>query len=87
MSGPFSLAETERILRGPVYVSPLIVSVSDQGPAKPPKYRVCRNLSKDDPVTGMGSVNSFIEKDDFPTRFDMAAKVAEMVSQLSLPQH
>lgn len=80
MSGPFTQLEVERILRGPFYCSPFIVAEQDQGPGLPPKYRVCRHLSKDDPVSGTPSVNSFICKDDFPTRFDMAFKVAEEVS-------
>lgn len=80
MSGPFSLSHTERILRGPVFSSPLIVAVQQQGPDLPPKYRVCRNLSKDDPLTGVFSVNSFIDKEDFPTRFDIAYLVAEQVN-------
>lgn len=67
MSGPFSLEETERILRGPFYASPLIVSMQDQGPNLPPKRCVCRNLSKGDRTSGMPSVNSFIDKNDFPT--------------------
>ena len=85
MSGPFSLEETERILRGPFYASPLIVSVQDQGPNLPPKRRVCRNLSKGDRTSGMPSVNSFIDKNDFPTRFDMAFRVADAVSPFPLP--
>lgn len=80
MSGPFSQTEVERILRGPFYSSPFIVAEQEQGPNLPPKYRVCRHLSKDDPISGTPSVNSFICKDDFPTRFDMAFKVAEEVS-------
>jgi hypothetical protein len=46
MSGPFTQEEMHRICRGHFYVSPLIVSVNDQGPGLPPKKRVCRNLSK-----------------------------------------
>ncbi len=80
MTGPFNRTEVERILRGPFYVSPLIVAVQDQGPGLPPKRRVCRNLSKGDRISGMGSVNSFIDKKDFPTRFDMAFRVADAVS-------
>lgn len=80
MSGPFSLLQTEQILQGPVYCSPFIVAEQDQGPGLPSKFHVCPNLSKDDPVSGMGSVNSFISKDDFPTCFDMACHVAEVVS-------
>ncbi|KAF5386129.1 hypothetical protein D9615_002403 [Tricholomella constricta] len=49
----------------------------DAGPGLPPKLRVCRNLCKKDPLSGTPSVNSFISKDDFPTRFDMAFRVAE----------
>lgn len=82
MSGPFTQAEAERILRGPFYASPLIVAIQDQGPDLPPKRRVCRNLSKGDQASGMDSVNSFINKEDFPTRFDMAFRVAEAVSPL-----
>jgi hypothetical protein len=80
MSGPFTREVVERILRGPFYASPLIVAVQDQGPGLPSKRRVCRNLSKDDRVSGMSSVNSFIDKKDFPTRFDMAFRVADAVS-------
>ncbi len=79
MSGPYSQEETERILRGPFYSSPLIVAEQDEGPEEPPKYRVCRHLSKGDKVSGIGSVNSFVEKELFPTHFDMASKVADTV--------
>lgn len=80
MSGPFSKDDCEDILRGPFYSSPLIVITQSQGHGLPDKHRVCRNLSKGDAKAGIDSVNSFINKDDFPTRFDMASKVAEMVS-------
>lgn len=82
MSGLFSLSHTEHILRGPIYSSPLIVAVQRPGLSLPTKYRVCRNLSKDDPLTGIFSVNSFIDKGDFPTCFDIAHLVAEQVSLL-----
>ena len=78
MSGPFSQSEAERILRGPFYCSPFIVATQDQGPLLPPKKRVCRNLSKGG--IDIGSVNSYIDTDDFPTRFDMASRVADAVS-------
>lgn len=78
MSGPFSKYQVERILRGPFQSSPLIVSISTQAPGEPDKIRVCRHLSK---ASRHGpAVNSFIEKEDFPTRFDTAARVAETVS-------
>jgi len=78
MSGPFSKEEIERTLRGPFQSSPLIVAVQPQAPGEPDKLRICRHLSKssrDGPA-----VNSFISKEDFPTRFDTACRVAEMVS-------
>ncbi|KAF5376248.1 hypothetical protein D9615_008454 [Tricholomella constricta] len=71
------MSDVERILRGPVYCSPFIVAEQDTGPNSPPKLRVCRNLSKNDPLTGTPSVNSYIAKEDFPTRFDMAFRVAD----------
>ncbi len=79
MSGPFSQDEMERILRGPFYCSPFIVSIEEQGEGLPPKKpRVCRNLSKGSPTAD--SVNSLINKEDFPTLFDMPARVADAVS-------
>lgn len=78
MSGPYSKLETERILRGPFQSSPLIVSVQPQQPGTPDKLRVCRHLSKGSKLHPL--VNSFIEKTDFPTRFDTATRVAEIIS-------
>jgi len=78
MSGPFSREEVELILHGPFQSSPLIVAIQPQQPGTPDKCRVCCHLSK---VTkNCVSVNSHIHKEDFPTRFDIASKVAEMVS-------
>ena len=89
MTGPFSRNETEQILRGPFFSSPLIVSVQPQGPGIADKLRVCRHLSKSNKTTA--SVNSYIKKEDFPTRFDTASRVADIVSyidpdNLKLPQ-
>jgi hypothetical protein len=67
MSGPFSQVDVEHILCGPIYVSPLIVAEQTEGPGLPPKFCVCCHLSKDDPISGSSSVNSFIDKGDFPT--------------------
>lgn len=83
MSGPFSREETETILRGPFQSSPLIVSLQPQQRGMPDKVRICRHLSKASKFHA--SVNSHIQKDDFPTRFDLASKVAEIVSFLPLP--
>jgi hypothetical protein len=77
MSGPFSQQQAEAILRGPFQSSPLIVVFQSQGPGEPDKVRICRHLSKSS--RDIPSVNSFIHKSDFPTRFDTAARVGDMV--------
>lgn len=78
MSGPFSREEVELILRGPFFSSPFVVDVQPQQPGTPDKIRICRHLSKGS--KSQPSVNSHIRKEDFPTRFDLASKVAEIVS-------
>ena len=78
MSGPFSREEAEVILRGPFFSSPLVVDVQPQQPGTPNKIRICRHLSKGSKLHP--SVNSHIRKEDFPMRFDLASKVAEIVS-------
>jgi hypothetical protein len=87
MLGPFSHLALERILRGPFYCSPFLVSSNDQGLFLPPKLQVCRNLSKGDSKLNIRSVNSFISKSNFPTRFDMAAQVADAVSFIFIFPH
>ena len=79
-SGPFPRETVERILRGPFQSSPLIVSVQPQAPGEPDKLRICRHLSKS--TNTVSSVNSFISKHNFPTRFDTVIRVANMVSTL-----
>jgi len=81
ISGPFSRETMEQILRGPFQSSPLIVAVQPQAPGEPDKIRICRHLSKSTRITP--SVNSFIPKHYFPTRFDTASRVADIVSFLS----
>ena len=80
MSGPFSRDATNLILRGPFFSSPLIVSVQTQAPGIPDKLRVCRHLSKSNKTNP--SVNSYLNKEDFPTRFDTASRVADIVSNI-----
>lgn len=65
----------------------LIIAESSQGPDKPPKLRICSNVSKggfDLDGIWMDSVNSFVEKEKFPTSFDLATMIAEWVSFLLL---
>uniref|UniRef100_A0A0W0GFH9 Uncharacterized protein n=1 Tax=Moniliophthora roreri TaxID=221103 RepID=A0A0W0GFH9_MONRR len=83
MSEPFLLHEAECICWGPVVVSPLIVVVQDQGPGIPPKYWVCWNLSKSFP--DHPPVNYFINKEVFPTCFDSASRMAELVTHNTGP--
>lgn len=80
ISGPFSRSDVERILRGPFHCSPLIVAPASQGPGLPDKLRVCRHLSKS--CHEALAVNDFIDKEDFPTHFDMAPRVEQIVSSL-----
>jgi hypothetical protein len=54
------------------------VSIQPQNPGEPDKARICRHLSKG--TKDHASVNSYISKEDFPTRFDTASKVADIVS-------
>jgi hypothetical protein len=77
MSGPFSRQCTEHVLRGAFFSSLLLVSVQTQQPGTPDKLRVCRHLSKGDRENP--SVNSHIHKEQFPTCFDTASQVADMV--------
>jgi hypothetical protein len=77
MSGPFSLQHVENTLRGPIFCSPLLISVQVQQPGTPDKLRVCRHLSKGN--KNIPSMNSHIHKEDFPTRFDTASRVADIV--------
>lgn len=86
MSGPLSRTEIESTLRGPFYSSPLLVSVQPQALGTPDKICMCKNLSKG--TKGVASVNSHILKTSFPTRFDTASRVADIVrySQLCYSQ-
>ena len=86
MSGPLSCAEVESMLHGPFYSSPLLVFVQPQAPGTPDKICMCKNLSKG--TQTVASVNSHILKASFPTRFDTASHVADIVrySQLDYSQ-
>jgi len=79
ISGPFSLPEIESICRGPVVMSPLIAVVQSE------KVRICRNLSKGS--VEMDSINSFVDKVDFPTLFGCASNVANIVSPFIIIIH
>jgi hypothetical protein len=78
MSGPFPCQQIRDLMYGDFFSSPLLISVQIQQPGTPDKLRVCRHLSKND--KNASSVNSHIKKEDFPTRFDTASRVADIVS-------
>ena len=82
MSGPLSCTEVESTLCGPFFSSPLLVSVQPQAPGTSDKIRMCKNLSK--AMKTVNSINSHILKASFPTRFDTASRVADIVSLLLL---
>ncbi|KAF7330695.1 hypothetical protein MSAN_02447600 [Mycena sanguinolenta] len=77
MSGPFSQQEVETILKGPFQCSPIIISVQSQAPGTPDKLRLCRHLSKANKLHP--STNAYIDKDKFPTRYDSATEVADII--------
>jgi hypothetical protein len=84
MSGPLSHTEMEAACGGPFQCSPYLIVVRPGAVGQPDKLRLCINLSK----SGGGdagahpSVNDLINPDDFITRFDSAAIMAEKVRQV-----
>ncbi len=80
ISGLFSHFNIKQILYGPFYSLPLIVASQLQGPCVPDKLWVWWNLLKSSPLAS--AINDFISKDDFPTHFDMASQVEQIVSFL-----
>jgi hypothetical protein len=83
MSGPFSREETKTILKGPFQSSPIIISVQLQNPGEPDKLCLCRHLSKGN--KHQWATNTYIDKEKFPTKYNTAAEVAEIVSRLFAP--
>ncbi len=83
MSGPYTCEEAEQILCRLFYTLPLIVAEQDYGLNLPPKLKVCHNFLNGDKFLGTGLVNSFVEKEFFPTHFDMTQNVEDVMSQIS----
>lgn len=84
LSGPFSRTDIEAILGAPFQCSPLTVDVQPQENGEP-KLRLCINLSKR--CKAHPATNDYSDKKDFPTRFDSALQVAEIVSLSLLTAH
>ncbi|KAJ3547242.1 hypothetical protein NMY22_g1729 [Coprinellus aureogranulatus] len=78
MSGPYTAEEVEAILGGPFQCSPLSVDEKEIDGSFEYKLRMCTNLSKGDAKTP--SVNSYSNKEDFPTNYDPASLVGDLVS-------
>ncbi|KAJ3549428.1 hypothetical protein NMY22_g883 [Coprinellus aureogranulatus] len=78
MSGPYSQEELEGILGGAFQCSPLSIDEKEVDGSFETKLRMCINLSKG--TDEHPSVNSFSDKDDFPTNYDPATYVADLVA-------
>lgn len=81
MSGPFTQEEVEGILGGPFVCSPLSIDEKDIDGSFEKKLRMCINLSKGN--KNSPSANSYADKEDFPTTYDPAAAVGDLVSPRS----
>ncbi|KAI5897107.1 uncharacterized protein SCHCODRAFT_02451537, partial [Schizophyllum commune H4-8] len=75
ISGPFTLEHINRIARGPIYCSALLVVVTASAPGVP-KYRICQNFSKGDKSTGTPAINDMTTKEDYPCRLDTVTHIA-----------
>ncbi len=81
MDRPFSRMQVEVILGSPFQCSPISIDVSIKADGSE-KLRLCTNLSKrsrEHPAT-----NDFIDTSKYPTKFDTAAMVADIVSPIYL---
>lgn len=78
LSGPYSQETTERILGGPFQCSPITVKIQPQNPGEEPKLRVCIDLSRG--THSYPATNDYSDIRDFPTKFDSALQVAEIVA-------
>ncbi|KAG9220859.1 hypothetical protein CCMSSC00406_0002541 [Pleurotus cornucopiae] len=83
LSGPYTQSQVESILGGPFQFSPLTVDSQPQEGAEP-KLRLCINLSKRSKAHP--ATNDYSDRRDFPTRFDSALQVSDIVSTIPFPQ-
>ncbi|KAL1746000.1 hypothetical protein HDZ31DRAFT_24261, partial [Schizophyllum fasciatum] len=79
ISGPFTLERINRIARGPIYCSALLVVVTESAPGVP-KYRICQNFSKGDKSSDTPAINDMTTKKDYPCRLDTATHIADWVA-------
>ncbi|RXW11908.1 hypothetical protein EST38_g13947 [Candolleomyces aberdarensis] len=78
MSGPYSKEELEGILGGPFQCSPIAIDKKEVEGSFKKKLRLCINLSKSS--KSQPSTNSYSDKEDFPTKYDTAEYVLELIS-------
>ncbi|RXW17779.1 hypothetical protein EST38_g8069 [Candolleomyces aberdarensis] len=78
MSGPYSKEELEGILGGPFQCSPIAIDEKEVEGSFEKKLRLCINLSKSSKTHP--STNSYSDKEDFPTKYDTAEYVSELIS-------
>jgi hypothetical protein len=86
MSGPFTCSEIDLVCGGAFHCSPYLVVVRPGATGEPDKRRLCINLSKvacDHCGGKIPSVNDHIDPDEFITRFDSAAVMADKVQFVS----
>ncbi|KAG5219587.1 reverse transcriptase/ribonuclease [Salix suchowensis] len=79
LSGPFSQTQVEKILGGPFQSSPITVNVQPQEAGEEPKLRLCIDLSRR--TNANPSTNAYSDIRQFPTKFDSALEMAELVAQ------
>ncbi|RXW12012.1 hypothetical protein EST38_g13843 [Candolleomyces aberdarensis] len=78
MSGPYMKDVLEGIVGGPFQCSPIAIDKKPIDSTPNMKLRICINLSKGN--KHHPSTNSYSDKEDFPTSYDLASYVADLVS-------
>lgn len=82
MSGPYTEEEVRGILRLHFVSAPLLIDEKLVEDTFEMKMRMCINLSKNSKTQPLP--NLYTQKSDFPTHYDPAAKVGDIVSIRSL---
>jgi hypothetical protein len=82
MSGPYTKEELECILGGPFQCSPITIDEKEVEGSFKKKLQLCINLLK--LLLAHPSTNSYSDREDFPTNYDTAEHVSELVSPVSL---
>lgn len=78
MSGPYSKKEVEEILGGSFQCHPLSIDEKEIEGSFELKPRMCINLSKG--TKSRPSANSYADKEEFPTHYDPASQLGDLVA-------